>query len=126
MPQIHSVASAYNFDETVKRLQQVVQQKGMRIFAVIDHQAAAQAEGLSMQPATVLVFGAPKAGTPLMLKDPTIALQLPLKVLITEIDSSVQVVFNDTYSIIEGSSVSFAEVEHTLAGVEKLIRNAVA
>lgn len=121
----HTVESKYTFSETLTRLQQAFQSKGMTIFATIDHTAAAKQAGLNMQPATVMVFGTPKAGTPLMVKDPTLALQLPLRVLVTEADGKVQVVYNDTRAIIHGSKIDYSEVENTLANAEKLIRATV-
>ena len=125
-PRIHSVASQYSFDETVTRLQNAIQAKGMTVFAVIDHRAAARQNGLEMQPATVIVFGTPKAGTPLMVKDPAFALQLPLRVLVTQTPAGVQAVFTDTRALIDGSRIEYSEVENTLANAEKLIRATVA
>lgn len=125
MSRTHTVESRYAFDETVNRLQSAVKARGMNVFAVIDHQAAAQENGLTMQPAKVIVFGTPKAGTPLMVKDPAFALQLPLRVLVTETDGRVEVVFNDTQALIKGSKIEYAEVENTLANAEKLIRKVV-
>lgn len=122
----HRVESRYGFDDTVKRLQDAVQARGMTVFAVIDHQGAAQKAGLTMQPAKVIVFGTPKAGTPLMVKDPGFALQLPLRVLVTEVSGKTHVVFNDTRALIAGSKIEYAEVENTLAGAEKLIRTVVS
>ena len=107
MPSVHSITSRYSFDDTVARLQATFLAKGMSIFGIINHQAAAQESGLSMQPATVIVFGTPKAGTPLMVKDPEFALQLPLKVLVTEQNGQVKVVFNDTRALIQGSKINF-------------------
>ena len=125
MNQTHTAISKYSFDDTVRRLETAVKEKGMTVFAVIDHQAAAHQSGLDMQPAKVIVFGTPKAGTPLMQKDPAFALQLPLRVLVTEADGAVQVVFNDTRALVSGSKIEFAEVENTLANAEKLIRKTV-
>ena len=125
MQTIHTVESKYGFDDTVNRLQNAVKEKGMNVFAVIDHQAAARQSGLDMQPAKVIVFGTPKAGTPLMVKDPEFALQLPLRVLVTEADGRVKVVFNDTRALIAGSKIDYTEVENTLANAEKLIRKVV-
>ena len=122
----HTLTSKYGFDETVSRLETAIKSKGMNIFAVIDHQEAARHDGLTMQPAKVIVFGTPKAGTPLMVKDPAFALQLPLRVLVTETEGAVQVVFNDTRALVSGSKIEFAEVENTLANAEKLIRKTVA
>ncbi|SSY70920.1 Uncharacterized conserved protein [Alysiella crassa] len=121
----HTLESKYTFTQTVQKLTQAVQSKGMTVFATIDHAAAAKQVGLNMQPATVIVFGTPKAGTPLMVKDPALALQLPLRVLVTEVDGKVQVVFNDTRAIIHGSKIEYSEVENTLANAEKLIRSTV-
>lgn len=125
MPSVHSITSRYNFDDTVARLQASFLAKGMSIFGIINHQAAAQESGLSMQPATVIVFGTPQAGTPLMVKDPEFALQLPLKVLVTEQDGQVKVVFNDTRALIQGSKINFSDVENSLANAEKLIAKTV-
>ena len=97
----------------------------MTVFAVIDHQAAARAAGLEMQPATVIVFGAPKAGTPLMVKDPDFALRLPLKVLVTEQDGRVTVAYTPAAELVKHSAVSEAEVAGTLAKAEILIRATV-
>ena len=126
MNQTESVESRYGFDETVGRLAEAVKSKGMTVFAVIDHQAAAQAAGLKMQPAKVIVFGTPKAGTPLMLKDPDFALQLPLRVLVTETDGKVRAVFNNTRSLVSGSKIAYEDVAETLAKAETLIRKTVA
>jgi putative periplasmic protein len=123
--QTHTVESRYSFAQTVQRLHTAVTERGMTVFAVIDHQAAAQKDGLSMQPATVIVFGTPKAGTPLMVKDPAFALQLPLRVLVTETDGKVQVVYPSTRALIQNSHIDYADVENTLAKAETLIRNTV-
>ena len=125
MPSVNSITSRYGFDDTVARLQASFLAKGMSIFGIINHQAAAQESGLSMQPATVIVFGTPKEGTPLMIKDPEFALQLPLKVLVTEQDGKVKVVFNDTRALIQGSKINFSDVENSLANAEKLIAKTV-
>ena len=127
MTDSHTVlTSAYPFNDTVSKIRQAVESKGMTVFAIIDHQAAAQKAGLTMQPATVLVFGNPKAGTPLMVKDPAFALQLPLKVLITETDGKVQVSYVPAQHLILGSKIAPADVENTLAKAEGLIRATVS
>lgn len=122
----HTVQSRYSFQDTLSRLQTAVQAKGMKVFALVDHQAAAKEVGLQMQPATVLIFGTPKAGTPLMVKDPAFALQLPLRVLVTEVNGQVQVVFNDTHALINGSQIAYADVANNLANAETLIRKTVS
>ena len=121
----HTLTSKYGFEETISRLETAIKSKGMNIFAVIDHQEAARHDGLTMQPAKVIVFGTPKAGTPLMVKDPAFALQLPLRVLVTETDGKVRAVYTDTHALIAGSRISFDEVANTLANAEKLIQKTV-
>ena len=118
--------SRYDFAATVTALETAIQEKGMTLFARIDHQAAAKEAGLDMQPATVLIYGSPKAGTPLMQNDPTLALQLPLKVLITENDGKVQVLLNSAEQVVARSNTPYSAVENTLANAEKLIRATVA
>ena len=61
-----------------------MQAKGVNIFAIVDHSGEAEKVGLKMLPTRLVVFGSPKAGTPLMLAAPSIAIDLPLKILISE------------------------------------------
>lgn len=112
---------------TVEDLKKTIESKGMSIFAIIDHQAAAKKAGLTMQPATVIIYGAPKAGTPLMVKDPIFALALPLKVLVTQLpDGKVLVAHSRTDALIEGSKIQPEDVANTLAKAEVLIENVVS
>jgi uncharacterized protein (DUF302 family) len=76
--------STDSFTDTLTRLQSTLERNGFRIFAIIDHQAAARSVGLDMPATTVLVYGNPKGGTPLMLAAPDFALELPLRVLVRE------------------------------------------
>lgn len=121
-----TIKSKYSFEQTVERLTAAIQSKGMAVFATIDHQQAAKEAGLDMRPATVIVFGNPKAGTPLMIQEPTFALQLPLKVLVTQVSDEVLVSFNDTKAMIEQTNINYAQVESTLAGAERLIIKTVS
>lgn len=97
----------------------------MTVFAEVDHQAAATQAGLTMQPATIIIFGTPKAGTPLMVKDAHFALRLPLKVLVTEVDGKVQVVMDRVGYAILGSQIQLESVVNTLGAAENLMRNVV-
>ena len=81
---LQTIPSAHNATETVARLEAVLKQKGIRVFARIDHAAGAKEVGLPLRPTTVLLFGNPQAGTPLMQSNQTIGLDLPLKVLVWE------------------------------------------
>jgi uncharacterized protein (DUF302 family) len=76
--------SNYSVDETLVRLKQMLQGKGVTIFAIVDHSGEAEKVGLEMRPTRLVIFGSPKAGTPLMLAAPSIAIDLPLKILISE------------------------------------------
>jgi uncharacterized protein (DUF302 family) len=76
--------SAYSVAETILRLESVLKAKGMAIFCRVDHSGEAERAGLKMNPTQLLIFGSPKAGTPLMVASPTLAIDLPLKALVWE------------------------------------------
>ncbi len=77
-------ASPYSVDETVKRLESVLSQRGVQVFALVDHSGEAEKVGLKMRPTKLLIFGNPKGGTPLMVAAPSLAIDLPLKALVAE------------------------------------------
>lgn len=79
---LQTVASPYPASATVEKLEAAIKTRGMKVFTRIDHAAAAAEAGLSMPPATVVVFGNPKGGTPNFLKAPTLAIDLPLRALV--------------------------------------------
>jgi uncharacterized protein (DUF302 family) len=79
---IVDVPSHHSVDETVARLKSILQTKGITLFALIDHSGEAEKAGMKMPPTKLLIFGNPKAGTPLMLAAPSIAIDLPLKILV--------------------------------------------
>src|SRR5262249_22761557 len=94
---IVELPSHNSVDETVKRLTSALQAKGIPVFAVIDHSGEAAKVGLQMPPTTLVIFGNPKAGTPLMLATPSIAIDLPLKILVRQdADQKVWVSYNST------------------------------
>jgi uncharacterized protein (DUF302 family) len=76
--------SDYSVDQTLFRLEEGLRMKGVTIFAVIDHSCEAARVGLHMPNTKLVIFGNPKAGTPLMIASPTAALDLPLRILISE------------------------------------------
>ncbi len=76
--------SNHSVDETVEKLKGILQAKGVSLFALVDHSGEAEKAGLKMRPTKLLIFGSPKAGTPLMLAAPSVAIDLPLKILIWE------------------------------------------
>ena len=79
-----NVPSNHSVDETVDKLKAILQSKGITIFALIDHSGEAIKAGIKMRPTKLLIFGNPKAGTPVMLAAPSSAIDLPLKILIWE------------------------------------------
>ena len=74
--------SSHSVDQTVEKLKNILQSKGITLFAVIDHSGEAEKVGMKMLPTKLLIFGNPKAGTPLMVAAPSIAIDLPLKMLV--------------------------------------------
>src|ERR1700723_1217888 len=78
------IASKHTVDETVEKLRGILQAKGVMLFAMVDHSGEAAKVGLPMPPTKLMIFGNPKAGTPLMLAAPSIAIDLPIKILIWE------------------------------------------
>lgn len=76
--------SKHSVDETLDRLERTLQAKGVTVFALVDHSGEAEKVGLKMRPTKLVIFGNPKAGTPLMVAAPSIAIDLPLKILIWE------------------------------------------
>jgi uncharacterized protein (DUF302 family)/uncharacterized membrane protein YidH (DUF202 family) len=78
------IPSKLSVDETVARLQTILQAKGVKLFTIVDHSGEAASASLKMPNTKLLIFGSPKAGTPLMLASPSVALDLPLKILVAE------------------------------------------
>ena len=113
--------SPYPFADTVQRLLAAFADNGVKVFAAIDQQAEALAVGLSIPPTTLIIFGNPKAGTPLMLANPQAGIDLPLKVLVYEpAVGQVFVFFTSATEIIQRHSLS-PELASNLAPAERLI-----
>ncbi len=122
---IISQPSPYAVPETIDRLAAVLQAKGITIFARIDQQDEAEKVGLSLRPTQLLLFGNPKAGTLLMVAEPTIALDLPLKVLAWEAaDGKVWLSYNDPIYLQQRFSLS-VELVQNIAVIAPLIQQAL-
>jgi uncharacterized protein (DUF302 family) len=78
------IPSNHTVDETVERVKAILEAKGVTLFALVDHSGEAEKVGMKMRPTKLLIFGSPKAGTPIMLAAPSIAIDLPLKILVWE------------------------------------------
>ena len=81
---IISIPSNHSVDQTVEKLKGILEAKQVTLFALVDHSGEAEKVGMKMRPTKLLIFGNPKAGTPLMQAAPTSAIDLPLKILIWE------------------------------------------
>jgi uncharacterized protein (DUF302 family) len=110
-----SAKSAHDFEETLTRLRATVQERGFKVFAEIDHAAAAKDAGLEMNPATVLIFGNPKIGTGVMQQVPEMAVVLPIRILVWQDDANtVQLGFQSL--IHEGSGLGLPADHPFLTG----------
>lgn len=83
--------SSYSSEQTIATLKKTLEQKGITVFATIDHQAAAKAVGEELSPITLLIVGNPKVGTALMQEEPFMGIELPLKIVVYEQDKKVWV-----------------------------------
>lgn len=81
---IVTIRSHHSVDATVEKLERILQANGVKLFALIDHSGEAERVGLQMRPTKLLIFGNPKAGTPLMIASPGVAIDLPIKILVSE------------------------------------------
>lgn len=121
---IKTLISSHSVDETVQRLEVILKQKGIKLFCVVDHSGEALAAGLAMPPTRLLIFGNPKAGTPLMLAAPSAALDLPLKILVAEqADGSVLISWNDATWLQQRHGFP-VEMEPVIAAVEAIAQMA--
>lgn len=115
--------SPFPFHDTVQRLRAAFVDRGIKIFATIDQQAEAMAVGLSMPPTTLILFGNPASGTPLMLDNPAAGIDLPLKALVIESEPGhVEVIVNAAKYVIERHALPHG-LEANLLPAERLIAN---
>jgi uncharacterized protein (DUF302 family) len=120
---LQRVISPHSFSQTLARLQQAIHEHGLTLFARIDFTGDAAKAGLQMQPAQLLVFGSPKAGTPLMVAAPTLAIDLPLKILVWEdVQRRVWLTYNEPEYLLQRHSVP-REFLQNLSGVAALARS---
>lgn len=116
--------SEHSVDEIVTRLTQILQAKGVTLFALIDHSGEAAKAGIEMPPTKLLIFGNPTAGTPLMLAAPRSAIDLPLKLLVwQDTTAKVWVTYNSPQYLRERYGLPDGLLE-TLAVVEALATKA--
>ncbi len=115
-----TIPTQHSVDEAVRRLEQTLADKGIQFFALVDHSGEAEKAGLQMPPTKLAIFGSPKAGTPLMLATPSIAIDLPLKLLIWEDKSgSVWISYNAPAYLMARHGLS-PDLLANIAVIEKL------
>jgi len=120
------IESRHSAADTGNRLKALLKARGIMVFARVDFSADAERSGLSLPPEQLLIFGNPKAGTPLMLQQPTVGLDLPLKALIwQDVHGRCWVAYNDPAYIVgrHGLPSTFSP---NLAAVVPLIDTAAA
>ena len=119
------VASRYSVPETLGRLETLAKSRGLTVFARIDFSGDAQKVGLTMRPAQLLIFGNPKAGTPVMIASPSIAIDLPLKALAWEdADGKVWLSYNTPEYLMERHGIP-KELLNNISAIEALAGKAV-
>jgi len=119
------VASQRTVDETVQRLESIVGERGLQLFALIDHSGEAAKVGMKMRPTKLLIFGSPKGGTPVMVAAPSIAIDLPLKALVSEDETGkVWVSYNAPEYLQQRHGVP-QELVKNIAAVGALVAKAV-
>jgi uncharacterized protein (DUF302 family) len=122
---IVDLPSSYSVPETLARLQSILRDHGVTVFALVDHSGEAAKAGLEMRPTQLLVFGSPKAGTPLMVAAPSAAIDLPLKALAWQ-DAQGQVwLSHNAPEYLQQRHAIPAELLKNIAGPAALLRQAV-
>jgi uncharacterized protein (DUF302 family) len=119
------LSSPHTVLETLARLEAVVQAKGIAILAMIDHSGDAAKAGIEMETTKLLIFGNPKAGTPLMLASPSVAIDLPLKALVwQDKDGKVWLSYNSPAYLKQRHSIP-DNLLPNIAGIEAICAQAV-
>jgi uncharacterized protein (DUF302 family) len=112
-------SSPRSVDDTVSRLEEILAAKDVKLFAVIDQSHEAREVGLALRDTTLVIFGSPRAGTPVMNAAPLAALDLPLKVLIWADDTGTKVSYYSPSDIASRHHLS-VELAHGLASIDAL------
>lgn len=123
---IVNIPSNHSVDETVTRLRDILESKHLTLFAVVDHSSEAGRIGLEMPPTKLMIFGSPQAGTPLMQAVPSVAIDLPLKLLVWEdAQARVSISFNSP-AYLQSRHGLPSELLPNIAAAETLAKAAAA
>lgn len=117
--QLTTKLSPWSVSESVARLSDLIANRGLKLFAVIDHSGEATAVGLELRETQVVIFGSPEAGTPVMQTAPLAALDLPLKVLVWSDGQQTKLTYTSPAALAERYQLS-AELAARLAGIDQL------
>ncbi|HXN04675.1 MAG TPA: DUF302 domain-containing protein [Candidatus Acidoferrum sp.] len=117
--------SRYGFAETLARAERALERRQLEIFARFDHSGAARRAGLNMPDTQVVVFGNPKAGTPLMLASPLVALDLPLRLLVSDDGGHALLSYLSPGYLAERYGIP-PDLVKNIAGIEKIVDEVVA
>jgi uncharacterized protein (DUF302 family) len=115
------LASSRSVDEVLEHLLSILQTKGITVFAVVDHSGEAAKVGFEMRATKLVIFGNPKAGTPLMIAAPDSALDLPLKILIAEDPSGSTRVSYNSVAFLQARYGLAPEVVKNVAAIEQIV-----
>jgi uncharacterized protein (DUF302 family) len=119
------VASRYTVNETVDRLKAILAERGLQVFALVDHSDEAEKVGMKMPRTKLLIFGSPKGGTPVMLAAPSVAIDLPLKALVAEDEAGkVWISYNSPEYLQQRHGIP-QDLVKNIAGVGALVAKAV-
>jgi uncharacterized protein (DUF302 family) len=125
IPGMIDLKSRYSFSETLQRLESLLQSRNLTVFARIDHSGEADKAGMKMQPTQVIIFGSPKAGTPLMVASPSLAIDLPLKALVWQ-DATDQVwISYNTPEYLKQRHAIPGDLVKNIAGIGALLQSVV-
>lgn len=116
--------SVHSFADTLAKLEAILAEKSIRIFCRIDHSGEAARAGIQMNPTFLLIFGAPEAGTPLMIEAPTLALDLPLKVLISEDDDGAVWITQNSVAYLQSRHAVLSEAAPLDAAIRLITKAA--
>lgn len=121
---IVDIRSNHTVDATVEKLKGILDAKSVTLFALVDHSGEAAKVGMKMRPTKLLIFGSPKAGTPLMLAAPSVAIDLPLKILVWEDEGGQAWVSYNTPEFLRERHSLPAELMANIAVIETLAAKA--
>jgi uncharacterized protein (DUF302 family) len=125
---MRTVKSSFAHGETLRRLLDAIDRRGLKLFAQFDHSAAAREVGMELHNEVVVVFGNPRAGTPLMQQDPTVGIELPVRVLVWDDHEGTKVGFNDPRGLSDLYDVAAgaAALEAMFSLIDQLAQEAAA